>query len=373
MAETILIALPAAPEQAPAETPWWRIADGAVIAHGEDARWLDVLADPAITVDLIALAPVSRVRLGFAHNADMPVRQAVAVARVRAGETSLGDPETLHIVAAAMSGADGMIATATVANDAMLGWREWLDGLGCKTAAIVPAGLAMPYGEDWHRASLAGETVLARGRTIFPDEPALVQALAAGAAIADVDPATTDTELVALAQTRPLNLLTGRFAIRRRWKVDRLRLRELLILLALVAMLGLLIALAQLWRIDHAANRLDAEAARAASQALGKPVTIDTAEAELDAKAARRPGTGGDFASPLAALFAEMEGNASVTATAIGWQGDGTLTATLAAPRAEDINRVLLALQRQGWTATAVSRNAPDGRIMADITLRATP
>src|SRR3546814_7115849 len=52
---------------------------------------------------------------------------------------------------------------------------------------------------------------------------------------------------------------------------------------------------------------------------------------------------------------------------------DGTLTTTLAAPRVEDINQVLLALQARGYRITAQPMAGSDGQQMANITIRAVP
>ena len=52
---------------------------------------------------------------------------------------------------------------------------------------------------------------------------------------------------------------------------------------------------------------------------------------------------------------------------------DGTLTTTLAAPRVDDINKVLLALQARGYRITAQPMAGADGQQMANVTIRAVP
>jgi general secretion pathway protein L len=52
---------------------------------------------------------------------------------------------------------------------------------------------------------------------------------------------------------------------------------------------------------------------------------------------------------------------------------DGTFAVTLAAPAVDAINRILVALQRDGHRVTAVPRQSPDGRAMVDVTIRSMP
>ena len=54
-------------------------------------------------------------------------------------------------------------------------------------------------------------------------------------------------------------------------------------------------------------------------------------------------------------------------------RGDGTLSAQIAAPRSEDINPVLLALQARGYRITAQPMAGSDGQQLANVTIRAVP
>ena len=57
----------------------------------------------------------------------------------------------------------------------------------------------------------------------------------------------------------------------------------------------------------------------------------------------------------------------------LSWQGDGTLAIRAAAPRVEDINSMLIALQADGWEVTVPPETAEDatGATVVDITVRA--
>lgn len=373
MTVTLVLALPVVPDSRDATTCWWSIVDGAIVARGADAAWRNLVTNDGLPASVVALAPAAATRIGFARVASVPPRQAASIARIQALETALGDPATLHFVAQDPVAAGEQFVTAIVANAAMLEWLDWLDALGVDAGPIIPAALLLPLGDDWRAASIAGEPVIGRSGIVFPNEPALVSALVGQNEVADVPPETIEAELLAAVAAPPLDLRVGAFARRRRWFVDRARIRELTVLLAFVPLIALMIALASQWQLDASADRLDADAVARASAALGKPVTIATAEAELDVRAARVAGAGGRLATPLAALYQQMQGETTIRATALGWRGDGTLAATLAAPRGEEINRLLAGLQRDGYTVTAVPRQGSDGRSLAELTIRARP
>ena len=87
-----------------------------------------------------------------------------------------------------------------------------------------------------------------------------------------------------------------------------------------------------------------------------------------------RHGEGGaSFTAPAAALLAAMRPIPSVALRDLGYAADGTLRFQAAAPTADDINRLLSALQQDGWQVTVPPSLAPDatGATVAAITVRA--
>lgn len=77
--------------------------------------------------------------------------------------------------------------------------------------------------------------------------------------------------------------------------------------------------------------------------------------------------------APLGGLYSALQGEQSVSSTSLSYGADGTLSTTLAAPTVDAVNRVLVAVQRNGYRITAVPRQAPDGRSMVDVTVRSRP
>ena len=78
------------------------------------------------------------------------------------------------------------------------------------------------------------------------------------------------------------------------------------------------------------------------------------AEAELDRRLAAAGGGPLAFSVPASALYDAMNDTPGVSLKTLSHRTDGTLTTTLAAPRVEDINKVLLALQARGYRVTRV-------------------
>ena len=70
--------------------------------------------------------------------------------------------------------------------------------------------------------------------------------------------------------------------------------------------------------------------------------------------------------------MARLQPEPNVSLATLGYSG-GTLSFTLSGQGPDAINRVLLALQRDGYRVTAVPRTESDGRTFADVTLREGP
>jgi general secretion pathway protein L len=356
------------PDAGQADAHWWEVANGAIADRGVGREWLQLASQPR---KLVALAPaaLARVMRSDPQPGAATDRQAATVARVAAIEASLGDPATLHAVGAV--GADGSVTTAIVANASMLEWINWTRALGTEPDHIVPVSALMSVTDDWTAAEIGSEALIARGGVVLPHEPALTEAVVGTEAVARLPAETVDALLAASAAAPPLDLRTGRFAKRRRLVIDRDRIRELVLLAAAIPLITLLWSIVSIVQLDRSTERLDAETLRIAAQAIGRPVRLTNAETELLARRGTTSGPG--FSPSLAPLLQALQAEAGVSATQLGYRGDGTLSTTLAAPAVTDINRLLVALQRDGYGVTAVPRQAPDGRAMVELTIRSGP
>lgn len=366
MTQNLFLFLPAVPLAGEASPPpAWQLADDdGMIASGIDDDWR-TYRDAA---RVIGLVPASVCPVSFHTFPDLTPAQAAAAARLAAQGAALGDPASLHCVA----GAGDPVPVATVTHDQMRAWTTWCADQGVTLHALVPAALLVPSGEGWTRAQLAGETVVRGPEHSFAADGDWAAAVLDGQAVSDVEPGVVNDRLLAWAQAVPLDLLTGTWRPARQWGIAP-AMRRLLGRLALgLAIVTLAIPAVHYVRLHQAEGQADAAALATASKAGVSAPSASAAEAELDR---RISAIGGPLALsvPASALLSAMRDVPGVRAERLAHSGDGTLSLTLAAPRTEDINRVLIALQNQGYRITAQPMTAADGLQKGMITVRAVP
>lgn len=371
MSDQLLLLIPSVCDPADAAAHWWRVSGRVITDHGSDEAWRALAVPPTggAGLPLIALAPVAAVRLDWPEPVGETERQRLGVARAAAMQGGMADAATLHAVSELV---EDRLATALVANGSMVEWLDWLAAQGADPVAILPAGLLAPWSEAWVATELGPERILARAGLAVPDEPALREALVEPEVEVTTLPAgLVDERLTWMAEALPLNLRTGRFARRRLLVLDWRRLRELAALALLVPLLGLAMGLVLLVRLNADSSRLEAETARLASAAVGQQVEAAAAAGALDTKIGSTPGAAGSPFTLITALYQQLQQTSGANAVSVAYRPDGTLAASLSATRVEDLNRLLLALQRLGYRVTASpSRQGPGGQIVVDLTMR---
>jgi general secretion pathway protein L len=368
MTDTLLFALPEAPDRERRDAHWWHVVDGELVSAGSGDEWLNFASRRR---NLIGIAPVAQVRLSFSEKPSSAAtnRQAEAVARVAAVTSSLGADETLHAASAVAD--DGSIVTAVTDKEAMSAWLVWARNLGAEPSRVVPAGALLPLSDCWTAATFGDDHVIGRRGTVLPDEPDLTEAVVGDAQVEALNDEEVRSALARAAEAPPIDLRAGPFARNRRIAIEGKRVRELTILAGLIPLILLAWALVGIFKLERSTDRLDAETVSVATAALGAPVTIETAESEL---AQRAGGSAfGGLLPPLTATYQALQPEQSVSLTSLTYAPDGTLSVTFAAPTPNEVNRVLLALQRNGYRVTAVPRKSPDGRSMVDATVRSGP
>ncbi|MDF8332712.1 type II secretion system protein GspL [Novosphingobium cyanobacteriorum] len=363
---TGLIAL--APAAAGAQWRWWRVGEGALWSM-EEGDLPPAVEGPATVLVPAALSPVlDRPMPG------LPVPQALAAARLAESERQLGG-QAPHVAVAA----DGVrLLVARVAPVDMDAWLAACAAAGLPDAALVPAALVLPRpdagpGAGTMLADLAGQHLARTPDAAFAAEDALLAALTDAGAAQTLDDAALAARLAAVQAAPPLDLRQGVYA---RARVSFLALpdwRSLARMAACAALLALAVLLVWIVRWNHEASRQEALALAAVQVRFPTVTDVDSAERVVAAELVRR-GTGASgFGAPTAALLDGLRGAPGVALRDLGYAADGTLRFTAAAPRPEDINAVLVALQQAGWKVTVPPSLAPDptGAIVAAITVRA--
>lgn len=357
------------PEAAGAAWTWWRMVDGragnaGAYQPGEAAPW-GTLDEGARVTALLPGAPAPVIDKPLPA---MPQAQALAAERIALAADGLGGPAHVAV------GVDGdRLLAARVLPATMDLWLAACAAAGLEPAAMVPAALVLPRPAEGLVLGTLGDQVLARSAdAAFAGEPALIEALGATGA-AETDEATVATGLAAVHARPPLNLRQGVYAPRR---VAIFRLPawlQLARMAALAALLVLVLMLVWIVKWNAEADAREARALAAVQARFPAATDLDTAERVLAAEAAKRGAGATAFAPPAAALLAAMRPVPSLKLRDLGYASDGTLRFTAAAPRVEDINAVLIALQDDGWKVTVPPALAPDptGATVAAITVRA--
>lgn len=362
---TLFVALPHDAVGGDGTAHWWRVIGDSVEA-GVGDEWLAFAADAVTRPSVIGLAPAALVRLAFAMSPESATspRQAATIARVGALDQSLGNPQTLHTVTVPLAGDPATMVTAVAANSKMQEWLDWVEGLVVRIDHIVPVAMLLPLGDQWTAATIGSERLIGRSGMVLPEEAALKDALLGeGEQPIELDPQALELALVRLAAAPEPDLRSGRFARRRRIVIDRLRVRELALLTVAVILVSTLIAGVAVIKLETSRSALDAETLEIARSAAGPAVTLETAEAALIARAG-----GGSLSSGIAAVLARLQPEQNVSLSMLGYDG-GMLSFTVSGQGPDGINRVLLALQRDGYRVTAVPRIQSDGRTLAEVTL----
>ncbi|MET0180329.1 MAG: type II secretion system protein GspL [Novosphingobium sp.] len=368
----MVVLLPEAPGQ---PWRWWPVVDGELGAErgydpGDEAPW----GAPDAAARVVALAPAAEAPVRVVPRGEMPLAQALAAARLGA----VGAPERSwpagesHVAVAAE--ADGRtLLVATVATRAMDAWLGSLAAAGVAPAALVPAALVLPPPQRGGIAAiLAGQPIARTVDAAFAGEPGLVEALAGGD-VPVLDDEALDRALLAAWRAPPLDLRQGAYAPRR---VSFFRLPDwvqLARMAAVALLLGFLVLAAETIKLESDARSRERVALAAAQKRFPAAVDLASAQSLAAAELARRGQGGGSFSAPAAAVLAAMRPLPALKLRDLGYANDGTLRFQAAAPTADDINRLLTDLQRDGWQVTVPPQLAPDptGATVAAITVRA--
>ncbi|ALC10944.1 type II secretion system protein GspL [Sphingopyxis sp. 113P3] len=363
----------------PADIAWLRVDDGVVTDSGQDDGWVESWGRPPRGTGgedrLIVLAPAADVPVRWHHFPDASPPQAAAAARVEALKDCLGAPADLHLVAGEPPAAGQAVPVAVTTHAAMAAWNAWLATHGLEPSAIVPAGVMVPPPEPdtlW-TAIVGREQIVRTHERAYVSDPELDPLIAAGQAIVPLDAERMREALLLSLAAPPLDLLSGAWKPKRRWGVDPVvMLWGKRMLVALVAV-SLAIPIVRAVRLGSDTRRADAAVVAAAKKAGVSAPDAEAAEAEIDRRLAAAGGGPLAFSVPASALYGAMQDTPGVTLKSLSHRTDGTLTTSLAAPRVEDLNRVLLALQARGYRVTAQPMAGPDGQQIANITIRAVP
>lgn len=380
MARTLILWLPplTALDDEGTRPAWLRVDDGVIVDSGQDDGWVDAWEKPeddGADDRLVALAPAADVPIQWRHYPDAAPAQAAAAARIDTLKDSLGDAAGLHVVSGQPADTGQAVPVAVTTHVAMAAWTGWLKARGFDPAAIVPVAATVPPPEPgmlW-TAELGGEQIVRTVDRAYASDPELDPLIAGGHDIAPLDADRMHEALLLTLAASPIDLLSGGWKPKRSWSVDPAMLRRAKHLFFALVAVSLAIPVIHAIRLSSDSARADDAVVAMAKKAGAAAADAPAAEAELDRRLAAAGGGPLAFSVPASALYDAMGDVPGVTLKSLSHRTDGTLTTTLAAPRVDDVNKVLLALQARGYRITAQPMAGTDGLQMANVTIRAVP
>lgn len=362
---------------------WWRVADGRIISrsHGKDAP---AGVGDGLPVMLVAAPSVALVRT-VELDAAMPPAQARVVAVRRALEAGATSVDEMHGAYAGEAGAGAGAAkrdeeegkaslvshqVAVMARADMEQILRWAASVGVQPTIILPLAALLPTPRQGYVRASFGDDAVVRGPswTAQGDEPWLKDVIGDDP-VRHLTPEEGEQALIAALARPPVNLRSGIFAPRRGGGVDARRARRLMLWAGLALVLTILMPLALIVKYHWNAAQMDKKTLELARPYAPDAVDAAQAAADIDRLVAAQGGAYA-FTGPLSGLVQAMQGVPGVSLSVLGLREDGLLHATLASAQAEDINRVLMAVQAAGYTITATSSTDPGGRVLAEITVK---
>lgn len=372
MADLLVLMLPAPGTDAGGGIrQWWTVADGEVTESGSDGGWALRLGEG---VDAIGLVPAADAPVRWLELPGLTPPQAAAAARLQLADAALGDTADQH-VAAGFASDDGVVPVVAVARSAMDGWLAQLALAQVTPRALVPIAALVPAPAEGQatRAAIGGETLLRTAALCAEADEVIDPMRLPGLQPVTVDDAAALGWLARLAERIPIDLLTGAYAPRRKSALSPDMRKWLVRLTAALAVLTLAVPLVQAVQLTRSTSAANARSVAAAAAVGAKGEDAAAAEAALDAMLAQRGGGPLALSAPLGGLYQSLQDYPAVAVRTLSHGSDGTLAVTLAAPRIEDVNDALKALQARGYTITAQPMQGSDGMQMGNVTIRAVP
>ncbi|HEU4961602.1 MAG TPA: type II secretion system protein GspL [Sphingomonas sp.] len=346
---------------------WLRIADEAVVAHGEG-----VPAPPAPDeepVRIVSVAPADAVALHWAELPDRSAAQAVAAARLAVGEAVAAPLAELH-VAVGREDESAERPIGVVGVERMRAWLAALAAQGIDPDALIPAPMLLPRPDaGFVRADLGGHGVVRGPTSGFADEARLTELITSDSPPATLDRDTVDAAIVAAAAAPTLDLRQGVFAKRRRRAIDWALVRRLGWLALAIIVVTLLISLFRILRTDIAASGIESRTAMVAQQGLPAGATITDPERQLAGRLAGMRGGGLGFSRTAAAVFGAVQAVPGTELTALTFSEAGVLKATVTAQNEAQANDLKRRIEALGFTVEASTFTANAGQVSGDLTV----
>ena len=340
----------------------WRIVDGKWAACGSLDQFRPDGDDDLV---MAIVAPTGAI-CSWLPLTDMEPRQAEGVAKLRISEQALGP---VHVVA--RHGTDATLCAA-ISPAAMTCGIDQLKKYGLDPDIVIPFGLVVDgFADPVVRAEYDGLAILRGSGFAVPDEAIFRDLIVGDMPVVEIETEQLRSMVLTASEAPNLNLRAGPFAKKTAtiWATEAQRtwIIRLVAALVIATILLAIATLAKYWVATSAEN----ERAIASAQKIDPKISdISQAEAQLDLAMQQKGQAKGRFGALSAGLWRAVQATPNVTARELRYGKDGILIAVLAAPDANSLNTVLIAIQQDGFRVTATPRQDSSGATIVDLTMR---
>ncbi|HEX8578819.1 MAG TPA: type II secretion system protein GspL [Allosphingosinicella sp.] len=344
---------------------WLLLREEAVAARGEG------LADLPAAPRIVAVVPGEEVAL---HWLDLPAglapAQAQAAARLLAAEFSAQPLADMHVAVGRESDAGALRPVALAPVAAMERWLETARGAGVEPDLFIPDTALLPVPEEGFVRFDRGTLPLWRGpEAAFALEADLAELVVGSAPVTTLDPLSFEAGLAAALERPLVNLRQGPFARRRGFRLQGARLRRLALLGAALAVVTLILQIAQIMLYTLAADRVEEETRRIAATALSRSPGSAGAD-DLGRRLAELRGGGVGFGAIAGAVFAAVKAAPNVELTALAFAPDGSLRITARADSPASLADLGQRIEAGGFAAARMPPRSEGARQVQDMIVR---
>lgn len=363
MTEMLLVFL--APDDA-GTGGWLLIEDGAVASRGADVADL-----PAGVRTVAAVVPGEEVGL---HWLELPIglapAQAQAAARLLAADVSAQPLADVHVAVGREGEVGALRPVALTQTVAMERWLATLHALGLDPDLIIPDIALLPAPDlGFLRFDRDGIALWRGPEAAFALEEELAELVVGEAPVAALDFEAFEAALPALVERPLVNLRQGPFAKRRPWRLQGPRLRRLGLLALALALVTLMLQIAQIMAYTFAADRAEAETRRIAATALSRSPGSSGA-ADLARRLTELRGGGVGFSTIAGAVFTAIQAVPNVELAALTFGVDGSLRISARGDSPATLANLASRIEAAGYAVDRLAPRGTAGGQLQDMTVR---
>jgi general secretion pathway protein L len=203
----------------------------------------------------------------------------------------------------------------------------------------------------------------------FALEPDLAELVVENAPVAAIDYEAFEAALPAALERPLVNLRQGPFALRRAWRLQAPRARRLLILALALALVTLVLHIAQIAAYTLAADRAEAETRSIAATALSRSPGSAGA-GDLGRRLAELRGGGVGFGAILSAVFAAVQAVPGVELSSFAFTGDGSVRLSARGDTPAALADMSQRIEAAGFAVDRMPPRVMAGRQTQDMTVR---